>query len=46
MNQQEYLQAIEEMVIPASKILFWANTIKIKYYTVYTDSNRKYHQES
>jgi hypothetical protein len=46
MDQQEYLQAIDEMTIPASKILAWANLIKNEYYSLYYDENRKYSRES
>jgi hypothetical protein len=40
MNEQEYRQAIDEMALPASKILFWANTIKREYYDLYDEANR------
>ncbi len=37
MNQNEYLQIIDEMTIPASKILYWTNIIKSEYQEIYID---------
>lgn len=41
MNQQEYVQAVEEMKIPASKALEWANIIVEKYYHHYSEPDRQ-----
>ena len=40
MNQLEYEQAISEMVIPASKIIFWIETIEQKQYNQCNSVNR------
>jgi hypothetical protein len=41
MNQQDYIQAVEEMKIPASKALEWVNIIIKKYYHHYSESDRQ-----
>jgi len=41
MNQQDYIQAVEEMKIPASKALEWANIIVEKYYQCYKEVDRQ-----
>lgn len=45
MNQQDYIQAVEEMKIPASKALEWVDKVKDNYYGHYTETNRQ-HQET
>ena len=40
MNQVEYEQVLEEMLIPASKILTWAKVIQQEYYQQYKQANR------
>lgn len=40
MNQQDYIQAVEDMKIPASKALEWANIILEKYYQHYSELDR------
>ena len=37
MNQHDYIQAVEDMKIPASKALEWVNIIIEKYYHLYND---------
>jgi hypothetical protein len=44
MDQQEFIRAIEEMKIPASKALEWASVITKKYYGHYIETNRKHHE--
>jgi len=44
MNQQDYIQAVEEMKIPASKALEWANIIIEKYYHLYNEPDPQSHQ--
>jgi hypothetical protein len=44
MNQQDYIQAVEEMKIPASKALEWANTILEKYYHLYNEPDLQSHE--
>jgi len=44
MNQQEYIQAVEEMKTPASKALEWANIIVEKYYHLYNEPDLQSHQ--
>ena len=41
MNQHDYIQAVEEMKIPASKALEWANIIVEKYYHHYSEPDRQ-----
>ena len=41
MNQHDYIQAIEDMKIPASKALEWVNTIVKKYYHHYSEPDRQ-----
>lgn len=45
MNQQDYIRAVEEMKIPATKTLEWVNKVKDKYYGHYNETNRQ-HQET
>ena len=40
MNQNEYLQIIDEMTIPASKILRWSNIIKSEHQEIYNQYNQ------
>jgi len=35
MNQNKYLQIIDEMTIPASKTLYWANIVKSEFQEIY-----------
>ena len=44
MNQQDYIQAVDEMKIPASKALEWANIILEKYYHLYNEPDPQNHQ--
>jgi len=44
MNQQDYIQAVEEMKIPASKALEWANIIIEKYYHLYNEPDTQSHK--
>ena len=44
MNQQDYIQAVEEMKIPASKALEWANIIVEKYYHLYNEPDTQSHK--
>ena len=44
MKQQDYIQAVEEMKIPASKALEWANIIVQKYYHLYNEPDMQSHQ--
>ena len=39
MNQEEYIRAIDEMTIPLSKVLLWANTVKEEYHDQYYKNN-------
>ena len=41
MNPQDYIQAVEDMKIPASKALEWANIIVEKYYHLYNEPDRE-----
>lgn len=41
MNQNNLIQAVDEMKIPASKALEWVNTINTKYYKHYTETDRQ-----
>ena len=41
MNQHDYIQAVEEMKIPASKALEWINIIAEKYYRHYKEIDRQ-----
>ena len=41
MNQQDYVQAVEEMKTPASKVLEWVNIIINEYYGHYNETNRQ-----
>ena len=40
MKQNEYIQAIDEMIIPASKILFWATIVEQQYQEYYEQYNK------
>ena len=44
MNQQDYVQAVEEMKIPASKALEWTNSIIEKYYYIYNKPDTQSHK--
>jgi hypothetical protein len=44
MNQHDYIQAVEEMKIPASKALEWANIIVEKYYHLYNEPDMQSHK--
>lgn len=42
MNQKEYAKAIDEMEIPASKILTWANLLREGYYNEFNELHQGY----
>jgi hypothetical protein len=44
MNQQDYVQAVEDMKIPAYKALEWVHIIKDKYSKHYIETNRQYQE--
>jgi hypothetical protein len=44
MNQQDYIQAVEDMKTPASKALEWANIIVEKYYHLYNEPDTESHK--
>jgi hypothetical protein len=44
MNQRDSIQAIEDMKIPAFKVLEWANTVVEKYYHVYNEPDTQSHK--
>ena len=46
MNQHDYIQAVDEMKIPASKVLEWANVIADKYYHHYSEIIRQNHDQA
>ena len=41
MNQQDYIQTVEDMKIPASKALEWINIVVKKYYDHYNETDRQ-----
>jgi len=40
MNQDKYLQIIDEMTLPASKILYWSHIVKTEYQEIYNQYNK------